>query len=130
MTELARCRETKESVMTAKVNNTGEYNIKKGGYHPQAGYGFRYRDQKYDFWFHVQLEKRVSPDYDLVIRTASVNRFSGADPVVARQDVPVIEDNIRRHFGNVSLFGGPRTSANPAPSRIVFAWRFRHDDRC
>jgi hypothetical protein len=130
MTELARCRETKESVMTAKVNNTGEYNIKKGGYHPQAGYAFHYRDEKYDFWFHIQLEERVSPDFDLVIRTASVNRFSGPDPVVAPQDVAVIEDNIRRYFRSVDLFGRPITPANPPHKRIVFAWRFRHDDRC
>ena len=105
------------------MGRTGEYAIKKDGYHPQAGNAFHYNDRQCEFWFYVQTKvDRDKNSYELEIAHASAKRFAGGDPGIDAPNRVTIEQNIRRHFETFDLYGRPTSAANPAPT-IKFTWK-------
>jgi hypothetical protein len=115
------------------VGRDGEYEIKSNGYHPQAGDGYIYKDERYHFWFYVKLKRQAHEEqnqasgYDLVVTDASVKRFSGAEPSIVPKDQVSIEENIRHYFERVDIIGRPITHTNPGPRHVLFTWNLRHD---
>jgi hypothetical protein len=110
------------------TGETGEFAIQESGFHPQAGYGFKYTDEKYAFWFYVDFQQSEgSKGYRLFVKHATSERFAGGIPIVGRKDQTAIEENIRRYFERFDFVGQEISPSNPAPP-VLFAWMLPNDD--
>ena len=100
----------------------GEYKIRHGGYHPEAGDFYRYEDKQRIFWFYVDVKTNFK-QLTMVVNCATAERLAGAGLQFPPLELKTIEDNIRRYFVSVDIVGRPRSSADPAPN-VIFSWKF------
>jgi hypothetical protein len=100
---------------------TGEYTIESSGVHPQAGWAYLYKDNKYTFYFYIDLKPGTPQPgkLTLVVQHLSNERFGGGRPVIDRGDVSTIEENIRHYLTTVSYRPRP---PEPVPT-VTFTWR-------
>jgi hypothetical protein len=104
----------------ASSEDSEAFEIKMDGNHPQAGQAFVYQDRRYKFWFYTDLLK-VDDVYEVLVKDASSQRFSGGTPKIPKQDSKVIERNIRLYFERFDYYG---RAYSPLSDRHVvkFTW--------
>ena len=114
-------------------NDLFEYEGDKGFFYigligamPERTLGFYYRDDQYEFCFYAEQEWDGRRVYDVVVRDASMFRFTGPSPKIDRRDYDVIASNMTRFFSERFFF----VPKKPIPStekfrNLRFSWKLR-----
>jgi hypothetical protein len=111
----------------AGIGQTGRFEIRPGGHHPELGDSFHYEDPNHQFWFYTLFKVPPEiPEPTLFVDYSTVREYAGPRPNLGKGDLATIEQNIRDYFERFNFIGRPIRESDPV-SKIIFSWRFPLD---
>jgi len=107
------------------TDELGKVYIGGVGYMPEPGFGFYYRDAKYEFCFYADC-KYDGEKFDIDVRDATVQRFQASSPPIDYRDLDRVARNMARFFAE-RQFLSPCKSLPPGEKflRLKFSWLLR-----
>lgn len=93
------------------VGPRGEFEVERQGWRPELGYGYRYKDRKYDFVIYVEFTgKQLNT---LVVRCAM-------PPDIEPVDLDSIKSNITEYFQAVATWSVDKVMPPEAVPAVIF----------